>query len=87
MRQLMQQVKENTIYEIDRVDVRVLPDPLFYTEHNKPAIAENWRKAVAANSRLFDGEIYLAPEAHLDDRVFKSEFQTYQFCNADVLAR
>ncbi|ASV85709.1 NUDIX hydrolase [Ochrobactrum quorumnocens] len=75
----MQQVKENTIYEIDRVDVRVLPDPLFYTEHNKPAIAENWRKAVAANSRLFDGEIYLAPEAHLDDRVFKASFRRTSF--------
>jgi len=26
----MQHVKENTVYEIDRVDVRILPGPLDY---------------------------------------------------------
>ena len=75
----MQHVKENTIYEIDRVDVRVLPGLLSYTETNKPVIAANWKKAVTANPTLFDGEIYLAPEARLDERVFKACFRRTSF--------
>ena len=75
----MQHVKANTVYQIDRVDVRVLPGPLSYTEDNKPAIAANWEKAVAANSTLFDGEIYLAPEAHLDGHLFQASFRRTSF--------
>lgn len=75
----MQHVKANTVYQIDRVDVRVLPGPLSYTEDNKPAIAANWEKAVAANSTLFDGEIYLAPEAHLDGHFFQASFRRTSF--------
>ena len=75
----MQHVKENTVYEIDRVDVRVLPDPLSYTEDNKSFIAANWEKAVTANPTLFDGEIYLAPEAHLDGHVFEASFRRTSF--------
>ncbi|MFD2653386.1 NUDIX hydrolase [Brucella rhizosphaerae] len=75
----MQHVKANTVYQIDRVDVRVLPGPLSYTEDNKPAIAANWEKAIAANSTLFDGEIYLAPEAHLDGHLFQASFRRTSF--------
>lgn len=75
----MQHVKANTVYQIDRVDVRVLPGPLSYTEDNKPAIAANWEKAAAANSTLFDGEIYLAPEAHLDGHLFQASFRRTSF--------
>lgn len=75
----MQQVKENTVYEIERVDVRVLPGPLSYAEVNKLAIVANWKKAVAANPTLFDGEIYLAPEADLDGHAFKASFRRTSF--------
>lgn len=75
----MQHVKENTVYEIDRVDVRVLPGPLSYTDDNKSSIAANWEKAVAANPTLFDGEIYLAPEAHLDGHIFEAIFRRTSF--------
>lgn len=75
----MQHVKENTIYMIDRVDVRVLPGALSYSETNSQAIAANWQKAVAANPTLFDGEIYLAPQAHLNEGVLEAGFRRTSF--------
>ncbi|WP_273726523.1 NUDIX hydrolase [Brucella gallinifaecis] len=75
----MQHVKENTVYEIDRVDVRILPGPLEYSQANKDAIAENWRREHHANPTLFDGEIYLAPEAKLEDRSFTAGFHRTSF--------
>lgn len=75
----MQHVKENTVYKIDRVDVRVLPGPLSYSDKNRHAIDANWEKAVGANPTLFDGEIYLAPEAHLHNGVLEAAFRRTSF--------
>lgn len=75
----MQNVKENTIHEIDRVDVQILPGPLDYAQANKAAIAENWQGECQANPTLFDGEIYLAPEARLEGRSFTAGFHRTSF--------
>ncbi|MEN5276461.1 NUDIX domain-containing protein [Brucella sp. TWI432] len=75
----MRNVKENTVYVMDRVDVRVLPGALSYSEANRQAIAANWHRAVAANPMLFDGEIYLAPQAHFDEGVLEAGFRRTSF--------
>ncbi|MCD4514183.1 NUDIX hydrolase [Brucella pseudogrignonensis] len=75
----MQHVKENTVYEIDRVDVRILPGPLDYAQANKTAIAENWQRECQANPTLFDGEIYLAPDAKLEGQSFSAGFHRTSF--------
>lgn len=75
----MLHVKENTVYEIDRVDVRVLPGSLDYAQANREAIAENWQRECQANPTLFDGEIYLAPLAKLEGRFFSAEFYRTSF--------
>lgn len=75
----MQYAKENMVYVMDRVDVRVLPGALSYSEENRQAIAANWQKAAAANPTLFDGEIYLAPQAHLNGGVLEAGFRRTSF--------
>jgi len=75
----MQHVKDNTVYEIDRVDVRILQGPLDYAQANKTAIAENWQRECQANPTLFDGEIYLAPQAKLEGQSFSAGFHRTSF--------
>lgn len=75
----MQNVKENTVYEIDHVNVQILPGPLDYAQSNEAAIAENWQRERQANPTLFDGEIYLAPEARLEGRSFTAGFHRTSF--------
>ncbi|PWL17261.1 NUDIX hydrolase [Falsochrobactrum shanghaiense] len=75
----MRHVKENTVYVIDHVDVRVRPGTLAYAEKNRMDIAQNWRRECDAKPTLFDGEIYLAPEAQLESGVFHAEFQRTSF--------
>ncbi|MFD1199513.1 NUDIX hydrolase [Brucella gallinifaecis] len=75
----MHHVKENTVYEIDRVDVEVLPGSLDYGQVHKLAIAENWQRECQLNPTLFDGEIYLAPEARLEGRSFAASFYRTSF--------
>lgn len=75
----MQHVKDNTVYEIDRVDVRILQGPLDYAQANKTAIAENWQRECQANPTLFDGEIYLAPGAKLEGQSFSAGFHRTSF--------
>ncbi len=75
----MEHVKENTVHVIDRVDVRVEPGPLDYTERHKAEIAANWARERAEKPSLFDGEIYLAPHARLEGLVFEAEFRRTSF--------
>ncbi|MBV2143880.1 NUDIX hydrolase [Falsochrobactrum sp. TDYN1] len=75
----MRHVKENTVYVVDRVDVRVRPGALAYAHNNRKDIAQNWDRECTANPTLFDGEIYLAPEAELEGGVFRAGFQRTSF--------
>ncbi|OLS06875.1 NUDIX hydrolase [Brucella abortus] len=75
----MEQVEENRVHVISRADVRVLPGPLPYAEGNRASIAENWARECAANPTLFDGEVYLAPEATLKDGVLQAGFKRTRF--------
>lgn len=75
----MKHVRENTVHVIDGADVRVLPGPLGYRERNEAAIADNWQRERAANPTLFDGEIYLAEEAVLENGVLRAGFQRTSF--------
>lgn len=75
----MDGLKENKVYAVNRVAVRVLPGSLAYAERNQIAIEENWRKQVAAKPALFDGEIFLAPRAIVENRVFSAGFQRTSF--------
>ncbi len=75
----MEHVRENTVHVIDDVDVSVVPGPLEYTEQHEQAIAINWQREQAAKPALFDGEIYLAPEARLADGVLQAGFKRSSF--------
>lgn len=75
----MEHVLENTVHIIDRADVRVLPGPLPYAVENREAIASNWTRERAANPKLFDGEVYLAPQAELTGGQFKAGFKRTSF--------
>ncbi len=75
----MEHLQEDKVHIIDRADVKVLPGPLSYAEENRSAITENWGRECAANPTLFDGEIYLAPEATLRDGVLRAGFKRTSF--------
>lgn len=75
----MDGLKENKVYAVNRVAVRVVPGKLAYAERNQIAIKENWRKQVAAKPALFDGEIFLASRAIIENGKFSAEFQRSSF--------
>ncbi|WP_343314676.1 NUDIX hydrolase [Brucella sp. BE17] len=75
----MQLVKENTVHVLDAADVRVVPGPLAYTQQNKALIAANWQREYAAKPALFDGEVFLAPNADLQNGVLQASFQRTSF--------
>ncbi|GGA99833.1 hypothetical protein GCM10011491_30120 [Brucella endophytica] len=70
----MHDIPQNTVITIDGVDVRVVPGELDYALSNKTAIAENWQQEIAANPSLFNGALYLAPEARLEDGILRADF-------------
>lgn len=75
----MDGLKENKVYAVNRVAARVVPGGLAYAESNRVAIKENWRKQVAAKPALFDGEIFLAPRAIIENGIFSAGFQRSSF--------
>lgn len=75
----MERISENTVHVIDGADVRAIAGPLLYAEENKAAIAENWTRECAAKPALFDGEIYLAPEAYLRAGVLRADYRRSSF--------
>jgi len=68
------EIPENTVLPIDRVEVRVVPGVLDYAQKNKAAIERNWRNEFSANPNLFNGELYLAPQAHVVDGALRADF-------------
>lgn len=52
----------NAILPVDAVDVRLDPGPHPFAVNNAEAIAENWRREIAANPALFDGTVVLLSE-------------------------
>ncbi|RRI06881.1 hypothetical protein EH240_01925 [Mesorhizobium tamadayense] len=49
----------NVILPVDDVDVRLDPNPHPFERNNEAAIAENWRREMAAKPALFDGTVVL----------------------------
>ncbi|PYE90092.1 NUDIX hydrolase [Phyllobacterium leguminum] len=70
----MDKIPENTVFSIDGVDVRVVPGELDYASANKTAIARNWEGELVAKPGLFNGELYLAPDARLGEGVLRADF-------------
>ncbi|RCS25879.1 NUDIX hydrolase [Phyllobacterium salinisoli] len=84
----MDDIPENTVVSIDRVEVRVVPGVLDYAIGNKAAIEQNWRNELAANPGLFNGELYLAPKAYIENGVLhagfiRSRYETLLFWRRD----
>lgn len=75
----MQHIQENTIHAVEHADVRVVPGALAYTEENKVAIAANWEQERALKPALFDGEVFLAPEATLHNGLLRAGFRRTSF--------
>ncbi|MFC4625369.1 NUDIX hydrolase [Daeguia caeni] len=75
----MDRVAENTVLTVERVDVRIVPGALDYALENHAAIRANWQRECAANPSLYDGEIYLAPEARLEHGVLTAGFRRTSF--------
>jgi 8-oxo-dGTP pyrophosphatase MutT (NUDIX family) len=74
MQKNMDEIPENEIIPINRADVRVIAGQLDYAVVNKTAIAANWRRQVSAKPSLFNGGIYLAPHACVEDGILRAEF-------------
>ncbi|WP_374831823.1 NUDIX hydrolase [Paenochrobactrum pullorum] len=70
----MDQCRENTVYKATQIDVRIVDGPLDYAVQHSEAIAENWQQEVKRQSALFNGELYLAPEARFENGVFEAGF-------------
>lgn len=75
----MQDSVENRVYPLSGVKVRVRDGEPDYVRTHRDAIDANWRLEIAANPDLFDGEIYLAPQADLDNGVLCATYQRTSF--------
>lgn len=70
MKLLSFDLPRNVILPVDAVDVRLDPGPHPFALSNAAAIAENWRREIAANPALFDGAVVLLAElAYRDGRL------------------
>lgn len=58
----------NVILPVDAIDVRLDPGPHPFALDNAEAIAENWRREIAANPALFDGTVVLLSALAWRDR-------------------
>ena len=70
----MNECRENTVYRATQVDVRIIDGPLDYAVKHREAIAENWRQDIQKQPTLFNGELYLAPEARFNNGVLEAGF-------------
>lgn len=70
----MYKCRENTVYKISEVDVHIVEHSLDYAVQNRENIADNWQQEVQKQPSLFNGELYLAPQASLNDGVFRAGF-------------
>ncbi|WP_183656257.1 NUDIX hydrolase [Brucella daejeonensis] len=75
----MEHIPENAVRIIDRADVHVVSGPLSYAEENQAEIVANWTRERAVNPTLFDGEVYLAPEARLAGGRLEAGFRRTSF--------
>lgn len=75
----MERIAENMVLTVDRVDVRVLPGALSYMVENDAAIRANWARECAENPSLYDGEIYLAPDARFENGGLEAGFKRTNF--------
>lgn len=75
----MQHIEENTIHAINLADVRVVPGPLDYARSNRAEIDANWAQERALKPALFDGELFLAPQADMRNGILKAAFQRTSF--------
>ncbi|MGX7873406.1 hypothetical protein ACVDG5_012085 [Mesorhizobium sp. ORM6] len=63
-------VPRNVILPVDAIEVRLDPGPHPFARNNEQAIAENWRREIAANPALFDGTVVLLSQlAWRDNRL------------------
>ncbi len=79
------------IVPVDEIDVRLDPAPHPFERANLPAIAENWRREVAAKPALFDGTIALLSElgyadGRLSGRCHAVRYSTFLYWRRDRVA-
>lgn len=70
---------QNKIYPVDEISVRVTEGVPAYVVQNQQQIDENWQQEIAANPTLYDGEIYLASQATLNNGVLLADYQRTSF--------
>lgn len=70
----MNECRENTVYRATKIDVHIVDGPLDYAVQHRKAIAENWQQDIQKQPSLFNGELYLAPEARFENGVFEAGF-------------
>lgn len=77
--QPLESLQENAVYVVNSADVECLSGPLDYADMNRSRIDANWQLECAANPTLFDGEVYLAPNAYLEGNELCADFRRTSF--------
>lgn len=72
-------IPENEVVAIERARVRLVDEPLAYQIDNRAAIEANWRRETIANPALYNGPVFLAPEADLRDGVLEARYARADF--------
>jgi 8-oxo-dGTP pyrophosphatase MutT (NUDIX family) len=75
-------IAENQVVAVRGTRVGLGPEPLAYKERNGAAIAANWHRETAANPALYNGPVYLAPQARLTGGMLEA---TYARCDFATL--
>lgn len=70
---------QNKIYPVTEISGRVAEGVPAYVQQHQTQIDENWQQEITANPTLYDGEIYLASQATLNNGVLLADYQRTSF--------
>jgi 8-oxo-dGTP pyrophosphatase MutT (NUDIX family) len=70
---------EKTVIELKRALIRIEDGTLTYELENKFEIGANWKEELSANPTLFNGEFFMAEQAHIKGNAFEAVYKRTRF--------
>lgn len=70
---------EKTVIELKRALIRIEGGSLTYELENKSEIGANWDEELRANPTLFNGDFFMAEQAHINGDAFEAVYKRTRF--------
>src|SRR5687768_7701349 len=70
---------EKTVIELKHAAIRIESGSLTYELENKSEIGANWEEEIRANPTLFNGDFFMAEQAHVNGDAFEAVYKRTRF--------